>query len=228
MATHVRQDTSIQPAADICASIAGALDADPEARHLAPTWDALTAKADALAEARRSAERTLARARAKLAVLDAQWDPEAGAFGRDVVDQSGGKRDQAPYTRFFKTVTPSAAQEFGIDREVQQGKAWIAELTRDPNEALAKKWTPRLSSVTENLALGSTNRRNALQAVALQDTAEELFIDDINREIDILEGDLMKLFPGQPKRVAAFLEATKPRRSKRSRSNNDDNGGEEG
>ncbi len=215
MATHVREDAAIETAADICGSIAGGLEADPVAKHLAPIWDALTAKADALSAARRTAERTLARARAKLAVFDAVWDPEIAAFGRDMVDRSAGNRDQAPYTRFFKTTTPSAAQEFGIDREVQQGKAWIAESGRDPNEELAKKWTPRLTAVTANLETGSANRRNALQAVALQGTAEELFISDINLEIDRLEGELLKLFPGQPKRVAAFLDATKPRRSKR-------------
>ena len=40
---------------------------------------------------------------------------------------------------------------------------------------------------------------------------------DVNRELDVLEGELLKLFPGQPKRVAAFLEATRPasRRSSR-------------
>jgi hypothetical protein len=226
MATHVREDTSIQAAADITASIAGALDADFEAKHLAPSWDALTAKGDGLVAARRAAERTLARARAKLAVRDALWDPEVAAFGRDMVDQSGGNREQPPYTRFFKTVTPSAAQEFGIDREVQQGKDWIAELARDPNEALAQKWTPRLKAVTENLATASANRRNALQAVALQGTAEELFIADLNREIDILEGELLKLFPGQPKRIAAFLESTKPRRSKRVRPESETSGEE--
>jgi hypothetical protein len=210
MATHLRDNATIQFAADICASIAGALDSDPQAKHLAPLWDSLTAKGDALVLTRRTAERTLARARAKLAVFDALWDPEIAAFGRDVVDQSGGKRDQAPYTRFFKNVSPSAAQDFGIDREVQQGTEWIAELGRDPNEPLAVKWTPRLKLVNENLANGSTVRRNALQTVALQGTAEELFIADVNRELDILEGDLLKLFPGQPKRVAAFLEATRP------------------
>lgn len=210
MTTHIRDNATIQFTADVCASIAAALDSDPQAKQLAPLWDSLTAKSDALVQARRTSERTLARARAKLAVLDALWDPEVAAFGRDVVDQSGGKRDQAPYTRFFKSVTPSAAQDFGIDREVQQGHEWLAELGRDPNEPLAVKWTPRLKLVNDSLANASNGRRNALQAVALQGTAEELFIADVNRELDILEGDLLKLFPGQPKRVAAFLEATRP------------------
>jgi len=127
MATHIREDAPIQPVADICASIAGALDSDLETKQLAPTWDALAAKGDAFGNARRAAERTLARARAKLAVIDVSWDLEVAAFGRDMVDQSGGKRDRAPYTRFFKNVTPSAAQEFGIEREVQNGKDWIAD-----------------------------------------------------------------------------------------------------
>ena len=223
MATHLRDNATIQFAADICASISGALDSDPTTKHLASLWESLTAKGDALLQSRRSAERTLARARAKLAVFDALWDPEVAAFGRDVVDQSGGKRDQAPYTRFFKNVSPSAAQDFGIDREVQQGQEWLAELSRDPNEALSVKWTPRLKLVNDNLANASTGRRNALQTIALQGTAEELFIDDVNRELDILEGDLLKLFPGQPKRVGAFLEVTRPP-TRRARTEADSNG----
>lgn len=227
MATHLPENRAINAVADVCSAIAGALDSDPETQQLAPTWEGLTAKADTLAAARRTAERNLARARAKLHVADAKWDPEVGAFGRALVDQSGGKRDQPPYTRFFKAVTPSDAQTFGIDREVQHGKDWIAELARDPNEPLAKEWTPRLSVATENLDTCSKNRGSALRAVALQDTAEELFIGDVNREIDILEGELLKLFPGQPKRVAAFLEATKPRTSKRKRSGGESGGDEE-
>lgn len=226
MATHLRDNATIHAAADICAAIAGGLDSDPQSKHLAPLWDALTAKGDSLVAARRSTERTLTRARAKLAVMDAQWDPEIAAFGRDVVDQSGGKRDQAPYTRFFKNVTPSAAQDFGVDREVQQAQDWLAELARNPQEPLATEWIPRLSAVTDHLASASSARRQALQALALQGTAEELFIADVNRELDILEGDLLKLFPGQPKRVSAFLEATRPT-TRRARSDND-NGSENG
>lgn len=217
MATHLRSNANIHFVSDICASIAVALDSDPQSKQLAPSWDALTTKADSLVTDRRTVDRNLGRARAKLSVFDAHWDPEIAAFGRDVLDQSGGKRDQAPYTRFFKNVSASTAQSFGIDREVQQGQEWIAELHRNAAEALATKWIPRLELVTNALAGGSAARRNALQAAALQDTAEELFIADVNRELDILEGELLKLFPGQPKRVAAFLEATRPatRRSSR-------------
>lgn len=217
MATHLRTNTNIHLVSDICAAIAAALDSDPQTKQLAPTWDTLTAKADGLVTDRRTVDRALGRARAKLGVFDAQWDPEVAGFARDVNDQSGGKRDQAPNTRFFNKVTASAAQSFGIDREVQQGQEWIAELHRHPAEPLATKWIARLELVTNALAGGSTARRNALQASALQDTTEELFIADVNREIDVLEGELLKLLPGQPKRVAAFLEATRPvtRRSSR-------------
>jgi hypothetical protein len=37
-----------------------------------------------------------------------------------------------------------------------------------------------------------------------------LLIDDVNREIDRLEGDLKKLFPDAPNRVASYLAATRP------------------
>lgn len=217
MATHFRDDTPIATVADGCSAIAGTFTNDPQTQQLAPVWEGLTAKADGLLAARRAAERTLTRARNKLVVMDSLWDPEIAAFARDVLDQSGGKRDQSPNTRFFKTVTSSEAQDFGVEREVKQGRDWLLELGRDPNEPLAVKWIPRLTTVTDNLDGAVGDRRQALQAMALQDTAEELFIDAVNREIDITEGDLLKLFPGQPKRIAAYLAATRPATRRTSR-----------
>ncbi|MDI3289708.1 hypothetical protein [Polyangium sp. 15x6] len=221
MATHLRPNTSAQPAADTCAAIADGLASDEATKHLAPLWESLTAKGDALAAERRKLERSLGRARARLAVADAQWDPEVAAFGRDVVDKTGGRRDAAPYTRFFKDVSPSAAQDFGVDREVKQGREWTDELGRNPDEPLALKWSPRLGAVTDKLDGAAKERANGLRALALQGTSEELYVEDINLELDRLEGDLKKLFPGQPKRVAAFLEPTRARR-KRAAGDGDD------
>jgi hypothetical protein len=227
MARHVEEDKSIEPVADICSSIAGALESDPVTTDLSSTWDALTAKADTLSTTKRTLTRTLGRARAKLEVADASWDPEIAAFGRDVVNETDGKRDQPPYTRFFKNVTPSEAQKFGIDREVEQGETWVGELAREPNEPLAVKWSPRLTAATGQLKGCSTGRKDALKALALHNIAEELFIDDLNREIDLLEGELIKRFPRQPKRVASFLEALRPRNTSK-RNDNDDNGNDNG
>lgn len=214
MATHLRTTTSPQLGADICAAIADGLASDDATKHLAPLWESLTAKGDTLAADRRKLERGLGRARARLAVADAQWDPEIAAFGRDVVDKTGGHRDAPPYTRFFKDVSPSAAQAFGIDREVKQGREWLDELGRNPDEPLALKWSPRLGMVTNRLDGAAQERANGLRALALQGTSEELYVEDINLELDRLEGDLKKLFPGQPKRVAAFLEPTRPKRKR--------------
>jgi hypothetical protein len=48
--------------------------------------------------------------------------------------------------------------------------------------------------------------------MALHATTEDLFIGDVNLELDKLDGELRKLFAGQPKRVPSFLSATRPRR----------------
>ncbi|MRG97100.1 hypothetical protein [Polyangium spumosum] len=215
-----------QPAADICSAIADGLVSDDITAHLAPVWEMMAAKGDALAADRRKRERTLGRARARLAVADSRWDPEVAAFGRDIVDQAGGRRDVPPYTRFFKDVSPSAAQDFGIDREIKQGQAWLDELGRNPDEPIAIKWTPRLGAVTGTLDACSKARVDGLRALALQGTSEELYVEDINLELDRLEGDLKKLFPGQPKRVAAFLEATRPKRKRATDEDDEGTGGQ--
>jgi hypothetical protein len=36
-----------------------------------------------------------------------------------------------------------------------------------------------------------------------------LLVGDVNDELDRLEGDLKKLFPGDPNRVASYLAATR-------------------
>lgn len=102
----------------------------PETVALAPMWLALRDQADAHGKARMDADRALSRARARLAVADAKWDTTVAAFGRAVVDASGGRREQAPYTRFFGKVTPSTAQTFGVQREIDTATGWLTDSAR--------------------------------------------------------------------------------------------------
>jgi hypothetical protein len=136
-------------------------------------------------------------------------------FGRAAVDASGGHRDQAPYTRFFAKTAPSKAQTFGVDREVEFGESCVTELQRNPEEALAKTWIPKLTDATDALKSAASARNAAVKALGPQQTAVYLFIDDVNRELDRLEGDLRKIFAGSQERVAAFLAATRPSRPNR-------------
>ena len=223
MATHLREAMAAQTAADICADIAAGLDADSETKDLAPLWDALAVKGDGLAASRRTFERTLGRARARVGVLDVVWDFDAGAFARDVLNESHGRRDEAPNTRFFAKVPASEAQSFGIAREVEQGRAWIQELGRDPSEALADRWIPRLTKSTDALEAAGKDRSAAMSPLAMHGMTEVLYVEEINIELDKLEGTLKQRFPRQPKRIAAYVDPTKP---KRSRKDEDEGSGE--
>jgi len=228
MVAHLREDMAAQTAADICADIAAGLDADPETKDLGPLWDGLAAKGDGLAAMRRKLTRLLGRARAGVAVLDAIWDAEAGTFSRDVLNESGGLRDQAPNTRFFGTTPASEVQTFGLDREVKEGRGWILELGRNPSEPIAQKWAPRLTSVTDKLEAAGKSRATAMEPLAMHSTTEELYIEEINVEADKLEGILKQRFPRQPKRVAAYLEPTRPKRGRKSAEEEAPGGGEGG
>lgn len=213
MATHIREGMTAESVADICDATHAALGTDPETEHLARTWRAATEKIDALAAGGRKLERAQRRTRARLAVVDVTWDGTTAAFGRAVVDASNGRRDQAPYTRFFTKVAPSAAQNFGPSREVETGRAWLTELARQPDEPLARTWAPKLKVVTDALDAAVLDRDNAAKALEPHRTAVMLFIEDINREIDRLEGDLKKLFPGDAPRVASYLSAFRSTRN---------------
>jgi len=197
---------------DVVDSTCAAVESDPATSTLAPTWSAMRDKADGLAENGRKLDRDVLRARARLNVQDSLWDATVAAFGRAVVDAAGGRRDQPPYTRFFAKTTPSAAQNFGIQREIEMARGWLAELARNPSEPLAQAWTPKLKEATDALETAFNLRNDTVSALAPQQTSVVLLIDDVNREIDRLEGDLKKLFPGAPDRVASYLAATRPNR----------------
>jgi hypothetical protein len=188
------------------------VESDPATKALALTWAAMRDSADKLAENGRKLNREVLRARSRLNVQDSLWDTTVAAFGRAVVDASGGRRDQPPYTRFFTKTTPSSAQDFGIQREIETARAWLAELARNPTEALAQTWTPKLKEATDALEASFNQRNDTVSALAQQQTSVVLLIDDVNREIDRLEGDLKKQFPGAPDRVASYLAATRPSR----------------
>jgi hypothetical protein len=190
-----------------------AVSSDPETAALAPTWLALRDEGDAQVKARSDADRSLTRARALLAVCDAKWDATVAAFGRATVDASGGRRDQPPYTRFFGKVTPSSVQNFGIQREIDCARGWLVELARNPNEPLAQTWTPKLQAATDQLESAFKQRNDCLRALEPLQTAVLLLIEDVNRELNRLEGDLKKLFPGSAARVASYLAATRPSRA---------------
>jgi len=219
MATKIPDGASIRVVVDATDSTCAALESDPETGALAATWAPMRDKADGLAKSRLDCDRAAARARARLAVCDAKWDATVAAFGRAVVDASGGRRDQPPYSRFFGKATPSAAQKFGIQREIESGRGWLVELARNPAEPLAQTWTPKMKEATDALEMAFNQRNDTVKALAPIQTSVVLLIDDVNRELDRLEGDLKKLFPGQPDRVASYLAAT---RNNRSSSSNDE------
>ena len=213
MATRIPDGASYRVVVDVTDSTSAALESDPETATLTSTWASMRDKADGLAKSRLECDRAALRARARLGVFDAKWDAMVAAFGRAVVDVSGGRRDQPPYTRFFGKIMPSAAQRFGIEREIETARGWLVELGRNPSEPLAQTWTPKMKEATDALEMAFNQRNDTVKALAPLQTSVVLLIDDVNRELDRLEGDLKKLFPGQPDRVASYLAATRSNRS---------------
>lgn len=214
MATHLRDHTSAADGADISDEIAGGLEADEATAALAATWNGLAARGDAVALARRTARRTSGRARAREKVIDARWDRHDSAFGRAVLDASGGKRTEEPYATFFGKAPPSAVNAYGIEREVEMGRSYVALLAGDIGAALRAAWSAGWTTVNDALAAASRAKKDAVLAEAPHDAAETLYIDDINKELDRLEGDLLKIFPGDRATVDAFLAPTRGRARK--------------
>jgi hypothetical protein len=213
MATHFRENMSIDALAETLDALCAALHADPETASVVATWTALSGKADELAQQSQQFVRAQRRARARLGVCDNLWDTVEAAFGRAVVDASGGRRDQSPYTRFFAKAAPSAVQTFGIQREIDTARDWLIELGRNSAEPLATTWIPQLTQATDNLDDACKARNQAVRALGPHQTTVTLFVDDVNCELDRLEGQLKLLFPGDAQRVASYLAVTRPQRA---------------
>lgn len=179
MATKIPDGVSIRVVVDVTDSICAALESDPDTSALTATWASMRDKADGLAKARLDCDRAATRARPQLAVRDAKWDATVAAFGRAVVDASGGRRDQPPYTRFFDKTTPSAAQKFGIEREIEAARAWLVELGRNPSEPLAQTWTPTMKGATDGLEMAFNQRNDTVKALGPLQTSVVLLIDDV-------------------------------------------------
>lgn len=217
MATHLRDDISIEELADICDEITAGLELDEETKHLGSTWSDFTARADALSARQQKQDRRLRRAQIGVLVRDGRWDTEEAAFGRAVVNATDGKRDRDPYTRFFKELAPSSVQDLAPDVEVSLANGWIQELQRVAGDPLAETWVPRLQAVTEALQLSLLERDGANNAQRPIDIEKGSLLQEINKAIDVLEGDLLRLFPGQTKRVKSFLSPTRPERTSRAK-----------
>ena len=95
------------------------------------------------------------------------------------------------------------------DKEIELATSWLAELARDPSEALAQTWTARLKTATDGLQTACTQRDQAVAALGPHHTSVALLVGEVNAELDRLEGDLKKLFPGDANRVASYLAATR-------------------
>lgn len=158
MATRIPEGTSIEVVVGMVDATHAAVSGDPETTHLGPKWQPMLGEGDGLAKKRSDADRALSRARIRLQICDAKWDAAVAAFGRAVVDLSGGRRDQPPNTRFFSKVKPSAAQTFGTRREIETGRGWLVELNRDPSEHLARTWIPKLKAATDELEMTFNQR----------------------------------------------------------------------
>ena len=209
MATHLR-DMGAADAADICDAVAAGLDASETTRTLALAWTALVLRGDDIAAQCRQHRRATGRARAREKVADVNFDRNNSAFSRYALDASNGKRDIAPYATFYAGVAPSTINAYGVDREVEIGRGILGILASDAGAAHRETWAPRWSANTEALAAATRTKKDAVLAQATFSANETLYIEEINRELDRLEGELLRLFPGDRDSVEAFLAPTRP------------------
>jgi hypothetical protein len=209
MATHWRETQDLDEVGDTADAIASGLEAHAQTQNLAQPWNQLTHTIDTQHQAVRQARRTVKRAQVQRDVALARLKDEASAFGRAVVDASGGKRAAAPYTDFFDKHAPSAVVTFGVQDQLAAVQGWLDTLPRSAGGALASAWQPRLAAARSALSDASTEVDRADAALTQQLKVGQGVVRASNLALDTLEGDLKKTFPGQPGQIAAFLAPTR-------------------
>lgn len=197
-------------AADICDAVAAGLEASETTRAFATVWTVLALRGDEIATQGRNHRRATGRARAREKVADFNWDRNNLGFSRSVLDASNGRRDTAPYTTFYPVAAPSKINEYGIDREVEIGRGIVSILASDAGAPFRDAWESRWAANNEALASAARTKKDAILAQATFSANETLYIEEINRELDRLEGDLLRAFAGERDSVDAFLAPTRP------------------
>lgn len=186
------------------------MDASENTRVFATAWTALFLRGDEFAAQGRYHRRATGRARAREKVADVNWDRNNLGFSRFTLDASNGRRDAAPYTTFYPVAAPSKINEYGIDREVEIGRGIVSILASDAGAPFRAAWESRWAANNEALASAARTKKDAILAQATFSANETLYIEEINRELDRLEGDLLRLFAGERDSVDAFLAPTRP------------------
>ena len=64
----------------------------------------------------------------------------------------------------------------------------VNNMQRNANESIAQTWMPKLKAATEALRGALEERRTSVRASENLRTTTTLFLDDVNRELDKLEG----------------------------------------
>ena len=101
--------------------------------------------------------------------------------------------------------------KYGTDREVGFARVLLAKLAERLAVVgdIAATWHPKLLASTDALEGASDERKNAVVAMGPLLTAQYLYVEDVNLELDRVEGQLQQIFPGDAKRVASYLVATR-------------------
>ena len=143
-----------------------------------------------------------------VAVRDSIWDAWIKQVDREILASVSGDRGHSSYAQFFGAASANDATRWGIDREVEFGRGLVGKLGPETSP-IGSRYTARTRELTEALATANDARKAAVRALGPLLGEQLLYIEDVNTEIDRLEGQLQVLFPREPKRVASYLAATK-------------------
>jgi hypothetical protein len=137
-------------------------------------------------------------------VFDSLWDAEVDTFAAAVLEASGNKLDQPPFTRLFARKGPAEAKSAAPELSLGVLNRWLEELGRDETEAFAAAWLPRLRRSSEQLSSVVQGRKAASEARKANDAKLTELRQKMGTAYDELEATLAQRFSDRPKHAAAF------------------------
>lgn len=204
MATQIGPYTSANDLLEACDVLGAALAADPTTADLAPPWQELATRTTELTRERGELSRESARNKGRTAVIDSLWDAEVDAFAAAVLEASGNKLDQPPFTRLFARKGPAEAKGAAPELSLIVLNRWLEELGRDETEAFAATWLPRLRRSSEQLSSAVQGRKAASEARKANDAKLTELRQKMGTAYDELEAALAQRFSDRPTHAAAF------------------------
>jgi hypothetical protein len=153
-------------------------------------------------------------ARARLRVLDSEWDRLVVLISGEAYLLSGKKADAEPYRSLFGAVTAQEATRLGAAKATAFGDRLVLHLAQAGHARLAEL-AQEFQPVNVRLKAAEAEVTAAEDKASLQGSQRRKLVREVEAQIGVSEVGILQLFPGRRDLVRAVLAPPRPERRER-------------